>query len=204
MNRGFAVLQNLPEELSDLGSEGSEDWMEVNAGTYTGPSEKMLSILLVNRQIFQETAPIFYNNNTFRVHTLFKLSRLLRNCSASRRVHFTRIEVMHDWYLGRPSTKKAFDLLAQATKLQYLKISTIDHHQFLSSTNPEDVYWVKRLCKLNVPTLEIDAHGGRIETYVKDAITRKASKPKQIKPRRQSHTVSRTYETRSKKAVKSA
>jgi hypothetical protein len=200
--RSFRVLPKLSEEVIDHRPTESDDWTMTYNDTYTGPSERMLSLLQTNRQIFQEAMPIFYNTNTFMVDSLAELSFFLGNCGATRRVHFTRIKVWNDSHSGKTTTKKAFDLLAQAKQLQFLRILT-DDRPFLKdpSTKPEDVYWVKLLCKLNVPTLEVEGDGGKIETYTEDVKSRKASEPKQIKPKKTSPTVSRTYETRSKKAV---
>ena len=147
--------------------------------------------------------PVFYNINTFRVDSLPELSLLLSKCGATRRAHFTSIEIEHSSDLGRTATKKAFDLLAQVKQLQHLRVKTRDH-RFLHNptTNPENLYWVKLLCRLRVASLDVEGHGGRIETHVREARSRKKSDVKQAKPKKGSHMVSRIYSTRSKKSSK--
>jgi hypothetical protein len=204
------------EEQTDADSDDSEAWELVEHDPWTGPSENLLCLLLSNRQIFQEAMPVFYNTNTFKVQSLSMLSKFLSNCGAAKRLHLARIEFSHHDSLGKRATKKAFDLLAQAKHLQYLKILTLDRF-YLFVAEPRDVYWVQLLRKLNVASIHVDSEGGRIEAYVQEERSRKAKEVKQVKSKKQSTKKqstkkqptkkqsppkSHTYGTRAKEASK--
>lgn len=84
-------------------------------------SANVLSLLLVNRQIFAEAMPVFYSTNTFKAQDLCSLVRLLRQCGERRRAHFAHI---HFSYVSFKSTTimAAAELLAEVTHLQLLTV----------------------------------------------------------------------------------
>ena len=59
--------------------------------SYTQPLGRSLSLLSVNKQIFEESYAYFYRANLFVFPSVARLGRFLRNTPRSRRQHFTQL-----------------------------------------------------------------------------------------------------------------
>ena len=200
-NVDFAMVQDHREQRAGEIPERRRARKAVKHYANTGPPEKTLSLLLANRQIFQEAMPVFYNVNTFRVRGVKRLVQLLGRCGASRRARFSRIEVEEYDDGGRAITKEVFELFAGIKQLQYLRIFT-DDEWFLkqSTSHPSNIQWVRLLCKLKVTSLHIESIGGQIASYVRKERSRLDSEVDQVKPKKKASTTSRTGATKTEKA----
>ena len=197
----FELFDDRHEDMTGDISDETRVWKLAKHCAYTRAPEKMLSLLLSNRQIFREAMPVFYNVNTFRVRDVEKLVQLLRWCGPFRRTQFTRIEVEQYDDASRAITKEVFDLLADIKQLQYLRITTEDGW-FLkkSTTTPKNIHWVRLLCKVKVDSLHVESVGGRIASYVREERSRMGSDAEQVKTKKKASTTSRTPATKAKKA----
>jgi hypothetical protein len=99
----------------------------------TEPTPKLLALLLVNRQIFEEAMPVFYGVNHFHATELLELTNMLKHCGARRRPHFTSISVSYAQDVGPRTAIKAFKLLKDVKRLRRLEIETTDY-SFTSGT----------------------------------------------------------------------
>lgn len=186
-HHGFEVKLDRTERNVTYIFDNTGNWTTINCEKYTPPPRELMPLLLANRQIFQEAMPVFYNVNTFRVDNFLELMRLLRFCGATRRAHFTHIEVRYPDHVSRSTAKKAFDLLAEAKQLQSLKVWVDDSPlRGPPYIDPQKVYWVKWLCKLDVPSLHIEGDGGKIETYIREQRALKDSDVEQVKFKKRS------------------
>lgn len=85
-----------------------------------------MTLLSVNRQIFEDAMPVFYNINTFEVKCIQELSRMLRLCGSRQRVCFSHIEFEHIYSGTKDIRNKVFKMLAQVKQLQRLTVHTGD------------------------------------------------------------------------------
>jgi hypothetical protein len=93
----------------------------------TEPTPEIMALLQVNRQIFEEAMPVFYNINKFHAKTLQELTHMLQHCGARRRACFTNISLDYGDDAGPRTAKKAF-ILKAAKYLHSLQISIGDRH----------------------------------------------------------------------------
>jgi hypothetical protein len=88
----------------------------------TEPTSRLLALLRVNHQIFDEAVPVFYGVNTFHAETLQDLTHMLLHCGARRRAFFSSISFVYEGHPGPRTVKKAFTLLKEAKCLRKLQI----------------------------------------------------------------------------------
>jgi hypothetical protein len=93
----------------------------------TERTPEIMALLRVNRQIFEEAMPVFYNINKFHARTLQELTHMPQHCGARRRACFTNISLDYGDDAGPRTAKKAF-ILKAAKYLHSLQISIGDRH----------------------------------------------------------------------------
>jgi hypothetical protein len=144
--------------------------------TVTGLSGEIMSLLLVNRQIFQEAMPIFYKINTFQVAGIQELSRMLRLCGARRRVYFSRIEFEHCYLGSKELTKKVFKMLGQMKQLQHFAVRAQDTRLPLGLYDmyPGSVRWINLLCSLKCTSVDVLGDCPKIHAYMQEYRAKKA------------------------------
>ena len=147
----------------------------------TGLSGEIMSLLLVNRQIFQEAMPTFYNINTFQVSGMQDFSRMLRHCGARRRVYFSRIEFENRYYGSKELTKKVFNMLAGVKQLQYFAVRIPDRRRWMRQSQiiPEAAAWIELLCDLKCQTVEMLGDCSEIKAYMQEYRAKKAREDEQ-------------------------
>ena len=164
----------------------------------------ILSMPLVNRQIFEEAMPVFYNINTFYVKDIYRLARMLRLCGGRRRVYFSRIELFHASYAGTTAMiKKTFAMLAEAKQLQCITVRCRDVDDSFPALNADDsrkTIWIELLCDLKCKSVEITGDCPQTETYMREYRLKKAFGDCQVESR---NGKSVTVLKRSKKVYKS-
>jgi hypothetical protein len=135
----------------------------------TGLSGETLSLLLTNRQIFEEAMPVFYNINTFQVSDIQSLTRMLRLCGQRRRVHFTRIEIKNPPCDSASTIKKAFHLLAQVKQLQHVAVhlTSIDDFRTSDQSGLERSVWLDLLSRLKVRSVECLGDCPKVKAYLR-------------------------------------
>lgn len=99
------------------------------------PTPNIMSLLRVNRQMFEEAMPVFYNVNTFHANSLQELTHMLQHCGARRRECFSNISFEYGDKTGPRTALKAFRLLMQVKYLHTLQISIEDKPYLGSGTN---------------------------------------------------------------------
>ena len=96
---------------------------------FTEPINQTLSLLLVNKQIFKEAMPYFYQNNLFYFLDTAQLFHFLRNTPAYRRQHLTQLAIDYPGlgtdYHYAPA---AFRILATNPSLKRLFIHHDEDH----------------------------------------------------------------------------
>lgn len=92
----------------------------------TEPTSELMALLRVNRQIFGEAMPVFYNVNSFHANTLQDLTHMLQHCGARRRACFNNISFDYGEKTGPRTAIKAFRLLMEVKYLHSLQISIED------------------------------------------------------------------------------
>lgn len=147
----------------------------------TGLSVEIMSLLLVNRQIFEEAMPVFYNINTFQVECIQDLARMLRLCGARRRVYFSRIEFEHRYSGTKEICKKVFKMLAEVKQLQRFTVRANDvrHLGGHDAYNPENTQWMDLLCDLKCSSVELLGDCPKIEAYMQEYRAKKAAESQQ-------------------------
>jgi hypothetical protein len=136
----------------------------------TGLSGGILSLLLTNRQIFEEAMPVFYNINTFQARDFQGLVRMLRFCGERRRVHFSRIEIKHPLGASDSTTKKAFNLLGQVKQLQHVAVhlTGLDDFRTSDQSGLERSVWLDLLCRLKARSVECLGDCPIVQAYVRE------------------------------------
>lgn len=147
-------------------------WVLEHDRRVTAASTTILALLLVNKQIFTEAVPIFYNINTFACD-IYALPRMLRHCGERRRSYFSRLQISVSGYHGasKAFTKQAFAMLAEVKQLKDVEISTKDTSFPVEVTSekehslPHRMCWVNSLIELKTRSLHFTG-SPRIEAYV--------------------------------------
>lgn len=111
----------------------------------TESTSELLALLLVNRQIFEEAMPVFYEVNHFHAADLLELTTMLKHCGARRRPHFTSISVAYVQSVGPRTAIKAFKLLKDVKRLRRLEIETTDAGPTTGGYKPLDSSSVPQL-----------------------------------------------------------
>lgn len=147
----------------------------------TGLSGEIMSLLLVNRQIFEEAMPVFYNINTFHVKGIQDLARMLRLCGARRRVYFSRIDFEHRYSGTKDISKKVFKMLAEVKQLQHFTVRANDeiHLRGYRAYDADDTAWMDLLCDLKCLSVELLGDCPRIEAYMQEYRAKRASEAQQ-------------------------
>lgn len=147
----------------------------------TGLSGEIMSLLLANRQIFEEAMPVFYNINTFQVECIQDLARMLRLCGARRRVYFSRIEFEHRYSGTKEICKKVSKMLAEVKQLQRFTVRARDfkHMEGHDAYNPDNTLWMNLLCDLKCPFVELLGDCPKIKTYMQEYRAKKACESQQ-------------------------
>ena len=127
-----------------------------------------MSLLLVNRQIFEEAMPVFYNINTFHVGCIQDLARMLRLCGERRRVYFSRIELEHRYRGTEDICKKVFKMLAEAKQLQHFTVRV--HNAY----NSDSTLWIDLLCDLKCQSVELLGKCPDVRAYMQEYRAKKA------------------------------
>jgi hypothetical protein len=126
------------------------------ASTYSEPAQQTLSLLLVNKQIFQESFLHFYENNIFYCSNMESLGRFLRNLPLYRRQHLTQLAFDY----SRPwddlkLAPRAFKFLASLPNLRKLYIHFEEGWSLLPPLPPDrhDRHKAEILETLGISTL---------------------------------------------------
>jgi hypothetical protein len=145
----------------------------------TGLSGQILSLLLTNRQIFEEAMSVFYNINTFQANDIQGLVRMLRFCGERRRAHFSRVEINKPCYAGVSATRQAFDLLAKIKKLQHVAVYTTDRFDFKAEGAAKSP-WIDLLCESPLRSFECLGDCPKIQAYVREKLSQMEKADEQV------------------------
>ena len=162
--------------------DGEQLWsLPEERDNVTGLSGEIMSLLLVNRQIFHEAMPVFYNINTFQVTGIQELSRMLRLCGSRRRVYVFRIDFEHTYCGTNEIAKKVFKMLAQVKKLQRFTVRANDsrHLQRYLAYGSDNIAWLGLLCDLKCQFVEVLGGFPRIEAFMQECRAKKACEDQQ-------------------------
>lgn len=108
-----------------------------------------LSLLLVNKQIFNETLPIFYGSNIFYFDHLRDAYDMLRRLPESRREHVKQLALCY-----RPNLKdfeaedRTFKLIASFSGLRTLHIDVPEAERWIKSKNEVYIERIRALTRL--------------------------------------------------------
>lgn len=104
-----------------------ESSSRVNDGFYCKElPQKVLALLLVNRQISDEAAVYFYGKTTFRAE-LWHMIRFLRGVGTRRRKIIKRVNIIHEQQLRDTlGEQKIFDLLCTMESLQTIRLERFE------------------------------------------------------------------------------
>lgn len=139
----------------------------------TGLSGEIMSLLLVNRQIFDEAMHVFYNINTFQVGSIHCLARMLRLCGERRRVYFSRIELEHRYPGTEEICKKVFKMLAEVKQLQHFTVRIHNAHK------SDSTLWMDLLCDLKCQSVEVLGDCPKVRAYMQEYRAKKAREDQQ-------------------------
>lgn len=162
--------------------DGEQLWsLPEERETVTGLSGDIMSLLLANRQIFQEAMPVFYNINIFQVTGIQELSRMLRLCGSRRRVYFSCIEFEHTYCGTKDIAKRTFKMLAQVNQLQRfaVRVNNERHTQGFRAYDADNTVWMDLLCDLKCTSVEVLGDCPKIHDYMQEYRAKKARKGQQ-------------------------
>jgi len=169
----------------------------------TEPTSEIMAPLRVNRQIFEEAMPVFYNVNKFHVKSLQELTRMLQHCGARRRACFSNISFDYGGKTGPKTAMRAFRLLNEVKFLHSLEMS-VDEESYLearSSTvaprykSPEQMPGIELLGITRVRELGFPRACPQIESYLR---------PRMLMTEDEAEKVKAKFAKRFRKTVKKA
>jgi hypothetical protein len=143
----------------------------------TERTAELMALLFVNKQIFEEAMPVFYDVNHFHAANLIELYNMLRHCGARRRPYFTNISFRYSQGTGIKSAARAFELLKDVKRLRHLEIEVVDTDFFGSNRFPMPVHELpgfKVLSSVRVRELYFPLKCPTIESYLKQTMLREA------------------------------
>lgn len=95
-----------------------------------GYAQEVLALLLVNRQISDESAMYFYAKTTFRAEE-WHMIHFLRGVGSRRRNSITSMEIVYDWLLeDAPIEQSIFDLLCTMHSLRTVRCECSEQLDF--------------------------------------------------------------------------
>ena len=154
----------------------------MNYPSATEPTSRLMALLLVNRQIFEEAMPVFYGVNHMHAPSLLQLTYMLKHCGERRRPHFTSISVSYAQSVGPKTANKAFRLLKEVKRLRRLEIettdTTFDDHKRaspLESNAVPKLPGIESLRSVRVRELHFTLKCPLIEAYLRPSMVIKAS-----------------------------
>lgn len=156
------------EEPSRKSGERSEIRFAVDASRF-------MALFLVNRQIHNESVPIFYKINRFHAHSVSDLVKVLSLCGSERAHYFTHISFTY-WNskTDESNANTAFSLLKQCKGLSKLQMTAQDwiffgrpwprHNSRFNSV--DEIPGMKVLGGIRVESFECSGNCPKIQAYL--------------------------------------
>jgi hypothetical protein len=159
-------------------STRAEHWsMRKKWPSATERTAELVAVLFVNKQIFEEAMPVFYDVNHFHAATLLELYTMLKHCGARRRPYFTNISFRYTHGNGIKSAARAFELLKDVKHLRRLEIEAVDTDFFGPNRFAMQVHelpGLKALSGVRVKELYFPLKCSKIESYLKQTMLKEA------------------------------
>jgi hypothetical protein len=180
--RGKRPCWDYQEDFTRTGVSRNKHWsLRENYPSATEQTSRLMALLLVNRQIFEEAMPVFYGINHIHATSLLELTNMLKHCGERRRPHFTSISVSYARSVGPRTAIKAFKLLKDVKRLRRLEIETSDtdfrqdsKYGPLDSSKVPQLPGIKILSSIRVRELHFAGNCPVIEAYLRQTMEIKA------------------------------